>query len=106
MKNAVHAIPSVVSTKHICVGYSDAVSSGLHEATTVFRHEGVGNLAVLTERAGGADLIEAHEPRVACHVSGDYGRQPAYDPAWMCLSHGTQSRSRGHNVHELSAAPQ
>jgi hypothetical protein len=25
------------------------------------------------ERAGGADLVEAHEPRVARHVSGDYG---------------------------------
>ena len=38
----------------------------------MLRHEGVGNLAVFTECAGGAYLIEAHEPRVAGHVGCDY----------------------------------
>jgi hypothetical protein len=38
------------------------VPRGLHEPTAVFRHEGVGNLAVFAEGAGGADLVEAHEP--------------------------------------------
>jgi hypothetical protein len=51
-----------------------AVPHGLHEAAAVFRHDGVGNLAVFAERASGADLVEAHEPRVARHVSRDYGR--------------------------------
>jgi len=37
-------------------------------------HESIGDLAVFAESAGGADLIEAHEPRVASHVSGDYCR--------------------------------
>jgi len=37
---------------------------------------------------GGADLVEAHEPRVARYVSGDYGCQPASDPAWMRFGHG------------------
>jgi hypothetical protein len=50
------------------------VPCGLHEAAAVFRHESVGNLAVFAECAGGADLVEAHEPRVTRHVSGDYGR--------------------------------
>jgi hypothetical protein len=34
-----------------------AVSRGLHEASPVFCHEGVGDLAVFAERAGGADLV-------------------------------------------------
>jgi hypothetical protein len=38
----------------------------------VFRHESVGNLAVFAERAGRADLVEAHEPRISGHVSGYY----------------------------------
>ena len=50
-----------------------AVTCGLDEASPVFCHEGVGNLAVFAECAGGADLVDAHEPRVARHVSGDYG---------------------------------
>jgi hypothetical protein len=37
-----------------------AVARGLHETAPVFCHEGVGNLAVFTECAGGADLVEAH----------------------------------------------
>jgi hypothetical protein len=49
-----------------------SVPGGLHKATPVFRHESVGNLAVFTECAGGADLVEAHEPRVPGHVSGYY----------------------------------
>jgi hypothetical protein len=53
----------------------------------VLRHEGVGNLAVFAEGAGGADLVEAHEPRVTGHVSSHYRRQPASDPAWMRLGH-------------------
>jgi hypothetical protein len=32
-------------------------------------------LTVFAERAGGADLVEANEPRVAGNVGGDYGRQ-------------------------------
>jgi hypothetical protein len=64
------------------------VPRGLHEATAVFRHEGIGNLAVFAECAGGPDLVEAHEPRVACHVNRDYGRQPASDPSWLLLPHG------------------
>jgi hypothetical protein len=40
----------------------------------MFCDEGVGNLAVFAECAGGADLVEPNEPRVAGHVSSDYGR--------------------------------
>ena len=32
-------------------------------------HESIGYLAVFAEGAGRADLVEAHEPRVACDVS-------------------------------------
>jgi hypothetical protein len=38
---------------------------------------------VFAEGAGGADLVEAHEPRVPGHVGRDYGRQPASDPSWL-----------------------
>jgi hypothetical protein len=51
-----------------------------HEASPVFCHEGVGNLAVFAEGAGGADLVEAHEARVARYVSRDDGRQFASNP--------------------------
>ena len=51
-----------------------AVPRGLDEASPVFRHEGIGDLAVFAECAGGTDLIEAHQARVARHVSGYYGR--------------------------------
>jgi hypothetical protein len=51
-----------------------AVPRGLDDATPVSCHEFVGDLAVFTESAGGADLVEAHEPRVPGHVSRDNGR--------------------------------
>ena len=51
-----------------------AVPRGLHETTPVLRHESIGDHAVFAERAGGADLVEAHEPRVARDVSRDYCR--------------------------------
>src|SRR5262249_6539942 len=70
------------------------ISHGLHEATPVFCHERVGNLAVFAECPSGADLVETHEPRVACDISRDYGRQPASDPAWLRFGHGHASRSR------------
>ena len=57
-------------------------------ADPVFRHNGVGNLAVFAERAGGADLVKPHEPRVARHIGRDYRRQPASDPRWLLLLHG------------------
>ena len=50
-----------------------AVPHCLHEPPPVLRHKSIGNLAVFAECAGGADLVEAHQPRVACHVSRDYG---------------------------------
>jgi hypothetical protein len=71
-----------------------AVPRGLDDATAVFCHESIGDLAVFAERAGGADLVEAHEPRVARHVSGDYCRQPASDPNWLLLLHGSERPSR------------
>jgi hypothetical protein len=42
---------------------------------------------VFTECAGGAHLVEAHEPRVARHVSRDYGGEPASDTTWLLLLH-------------------
>jgi hypothetical protein len=36
--------------------------------------------AVFAESAGGAYLVETHEPRVARNVSRDYCRQPTSDP--------------------------
>ena len=56
-----------------------------------FCHEGVGNLAVVAECAGGADLVEPHEPGVTGNISGHYCCQPASDPNWLLLHHGPQS---------------
>jgi hypothetical protein len=70
-----------------------AVPRGLHEPTAVFCHEGVSNLAMFAECAGRADLVEAHEPRVARHVSRDYGRQSASDPSWLLLLHGQAAQA-------------
>jgi hypothetical protein len=41
--------------------------------TTFALSECIGNRAVFAECAGGADLVEAHEPLVASDISGDYG---------------------------------
>jgi hypothetical protein len=54
----------------------------------MFRHESVSDRPVFAECAGGANLVEAHEPRVACHVSRDYCSEPAADPNWLLLLHG------------------
>ncbi len=51
----------------------------------MFLHESIGDLAVFTECAGRADLIETHEPRVARDVSRDYGGEPAFDTGWLLL---------------------
>jgi len=64
-----------------------AVPRGLDETIPMLCHESIGDLAVFAENAGGADLIEAHEPRVARHVSRDYRRQPSSDPSWLLLLH-------------------
>jgi len=71
-----------------------AVIRCLHEATAMFCHEGVGNLAVFAEGAGGAYLVEPHEPRVARHVSRDNGRQPASNPNWLLLLHDRHHPAR------------
>jgi hypothetical protein len=50
------------------------IPCGLDGATAVYCHESIGGFAVFAKRAGGADLVETHEPRIARHVSGDYRR--------------------------------
>jgi hypothetical protein len=54
----------------------------------MLRHESVSDLAVFAEGAGGTDLIEAHQARVACDIRRDYCRQPASDATWLFLLHG------------------
>src|SRR6266478_2511601 len=34
-------------------------------------------------------FVIVHEPRVASHVGGQYGRQPALDPGWSVLLHAS-----------------
>jgi hypothetical protein len=43
--------------------------------------------AVFAERAGGANLVEPHEARVASHIGGHYCCQPASNPNWVLLLH-------------------
>jgi hypothetical protein len=54
----------------------------------MLRHDSISDPAVFAECAGGAYLVEAHEPRVTSHVSRDYGRQSPSDPTWLLLLHG------------------
>jgi hypothetical protein len=54
----------------------------------VLLHESIGDLAVFAEGAGGADLVEAHEARVASDISRDYGGEPASDANWVLTLHG------------------
>lgn len=58
-------------------------------------HECIGDLAVFAERAGRADLVEAHETRVARNVSRDYGSEPASDTRWLVLLLHNLKRSFG-----------
>ena len=48
-----------------------AVPRGLHEATAMFCHEVINDHAVFAEGAGGAHLINAHQPG----ITRDIGRQ-------------------------------
>src|SRR5262249_36128777 len=63
------------------------VTRGLDDAPSVLRHESIGDLAVFAESARGANLVEAHEPRVACDISRDYGSEPASDASWLVVLH-------------------
>jgi hypothetical protein len=49
-----------------------AVPCGLDKTAPVLCYESVSDRAVFAQRAGGADLVEAHEPRVTGNVSRDY----------------------------------
>jgi hypothetical protein len=79
-----------------------AVTRRLHEATAVFCHEGVGDLAVFAQRAGGADLVKAHEPRVAGDVGCDDCGQPASNTIWLPVYHG-QARALRPCSHERAS---
>ena len=65
-----------------------------------FNAHGAGFLQAARDNDIRPDLVEAHEARVARHVSRDYGGQPSSDPTWMHFGHGTRSCSRGDYVHE------
>jgi len=54
------------------------------------------------EHSGGADPVEAHEPRVPGYVSRDYSGQPASDPAWIRFGHGTRSPFAGALCNEIA----
>jgi hypothetical protein len=47
-----------------------AVARGLDDPAAMLCHQCVGDSPVFAESAGGADFVEAHEPRKASHVSG------------------------------------
>jgi hypothetical protein len=64
-----------------------AVSRGFDDPTAMLGRESIDYSAVFTEGMGGADLVEAHEPRKASHVGGQYRRQPASDSHWLLLHH-------------------
>ena len=50
-------------------------------------HESISDRTVFAECSGSADLVKAHEARVACDVSRDYGGEPASDASWLVLLH-------------------
>jgi hypothetical protein len=51
-------------------------------------HESIGHLPVFAEYARSANLVEAHEPRVARDVSRDYGGEPSSDTGRLVLLGG------------------
>src|SRR5262249_48013746 len=68
------------------------VPRALHEASPVLLNERIRDLAVFAERAGRADLVETHEPRVVRDVSRDYGGEPTSDTAGLILLHNAKHR--------------
>ena len=66
-----------------------AVAGGLDDTPTMLRYQRIGYGAVFAQDAGGADLVEPHKSRITGHVGGQYRRQPASDPSWRLLHHGT-----------------
>ena len=53
----------------------------------MLRDERINDGAVLAQNAGGARLVEPHEPRIADDVGGQDRRQPAFNPTWLLLRH-------------------
>ena len=63
----------------------------------VYAGSGLDGVSAALDDARGADLVETHEPRVACEVSRDYGCEPASD-AWflmVCFGHRARQRCEG-----------
>src|SRR5712691_8864893 len=50
-------------------------------------------------------FVIVHEPRVASHVGGHYRRQPALDPVWWLLRHGTQLQPIGYCMSDQTTVP-
>src|SRR5262249_40083230 len=50
-------------------------------------------------------FIMVHQPRVASHVGSQYRRQPALDPVWRLLRHGSQIPPIGYCTTDQTTAP-
>ena len=62
------------------------VARGLDDPATMLCHERIGKDAVFTQDTGGADLVDAHQTRIASDVGGQYRRQSAVDPDLVALA--------------------
>jgi hypothetical protein len=71
-----------------------AVASGLNNSSAVRRHQRISNSTMFPQNASGADFIDAHKPRIAGDIGGQYRRQSAFDPTWLLLHHGARKPLR------------
>jgi hypothetical protein len=81
----------------------EPVSSVLDYTAAVFGDCGLDGLCQQRSQFGMRSLfVDVHKPRVASHVSGQYRRQPALDPPWPLLHHGTDIQPVGQLYEELA----
>jgi hypothetical protein len=70
----------------------EPVSGVLDYTAAVFGDCWVDGLSQERSQSGMRCLfVVVHEPRIASHIGGQYRRQPALDPDWPLLRHGSQS---------------
>jgi hypothetical protein len=64
-----------------------AITRSFDDTAAMLGDQCVGDSAMFAQDAGGANLVEAHQARIAGHVGHSYRRQPTSDPAGLNFRH-------------------
>jgi hypothetical protein len=85
----------------------EAIARVLDDAAAVNRDRRLYSVRQKLSQTGVRRLfVIVHQTRVARDIGGQYRRQPAFNPTWLLLHHGTQIPSRASIVRQISLARQ